>query len=253
MVSNKLVRVYLKNLKIFVIVALLSTITMGVRAQSQVECHLMADMVSNYIWRGQELGHVSLQPELSVAWKGLSLATWGSVGLTNHKDDVREIDLTLTYMTGGLSFGIVDYWDDGNDSRYFYYKQDGTGHAFEGFISYDFGPVSASWQTYFAGNDYQEDDGEHQSTNGKRAYSSYLELSAPFRIATCDWDAKVGLVPWKSGTYEVSGFSVTNLSLRTTKVIHITKAFDLPLFGQLVANPASQHFYFVFGLTLKVL
>jgi hypothetical protein len=238
--------VYLKKLKIHVIVALLPTAIMGVRAQSQVECHLMADIVSNYIWRGQDMGHVSLQPELSVAWKGLSLAAWGSVGLTNHKDDVREIDLTLTYMTGGLSFGIVDYWDDGNDSRYFYYKKDGTGHSFEGFISYDFGPVSASWQTYFAGNDYQID-------NGKRAYSSYFELSAPFRLANCDWDAKVGLVPWKSSIYEVSGFNVINLSLRATKAIHITKSFDLPLFGQVVANPASQHFYFVFGLTLKAL
>ena len=237
---------YLKKLKIYVIVALLPTAIMGVRAQSQVECHLMADIVSNYIWRGQDMGHVSLQPELSVAWKGLSLAAWGSVGLTNHKDDVREIDLTLTYMTGGLSFGIVDYWDDGNDSRYFYYKKDGTGHSFEGFISYDFGPVSASWQTYFAGNDYQID-------NGKRAYSSYFELSAPFRLANCDWDAKVGLVPWKSSIYEVSGFNVINLSLRATKAIHITKSFDLPLFGQVVANPASQHFYFVFGLTLKAL
>ena len=246
MVSNKLERVYLKNLKILVIVAMLSTASMGVRAQSQVECHLMADIVSNYVWRGQELGHVSLQPELSVEWKGLSLAAWGSVGLTNHKDDIREIDLTLTYATGGLSFGIVDYWDDGDDSRYFYYKKDGTGHAFEGFVSYDFGPVSASWQTYFAGSDYQVDD-------DKRAYSSYFELSAPFRLATCNWDAEVGLVPWKSGIYEVSGFSVTNLSLRATKAIHITKSFDLPLFGQLVANPASQHFYFVFGLTLKAL
>ena len=160
-----------------------------------------------------------VQPELAVAWKGLSLAAWGSVSLS-HNNDVREIDLTLSYNTGNLSFGIVDYWDDGNDNRYFFYKN-GTGHAFEGFISYNFGPVSASWQTYFAGNDYQEDDGEHQSSNGKRAYSSYFGLSAPFRLATCDW-------------------------------IHITKSFDLPLFGQVIANPASQHFYFVFGFTLQI-
>ena len=37
----------------------------------------------------------------------------------------------------------------------FYYKSDNTAHSFEGFINYDFGPVSASWQTYFAGSDYQ--------------------------------------------------------------------------------------------------
>ncbi len=93
--------------------------------------------------------------------------------------------------------------------------------------------------------DYQVD--------GKRAYSSYFELAAPFRLATCDWDAAAGLVPWKSGMYDVSGFSVTNLSLRATKAIKITKTFELPLFGQVVANPASQHLYFIFGLTLKAL
>ncbi len=221
--------------RIFMIVTMLLASNSGIRAQNQVECHLKADFVSNYIWRGQDLGHVSLQPELSVAWKGLSLAAWGSVGLS-HSNDAREIDLTLSYETGDMSFGIVDYWNEGNDNRYFFYKY-GTGHAFEGFISYNFGPVSASWQTYFAGNDYQDD-------NGKRAYSSYFGLSAPFRLATCNWEAEVGFVPWKSGTYEVNSFSVT---------IHITKSFDLPLFGQVIANPASQHFYFVFGFTLQAI
>ena len=188
------------------------------------------------------MGHVSLQPELSVGWKGLSLSAWGSVGLSN-KDDAREVDLTLSYEIGGLSFGIIDYWDDGADKPYFYYKNNDTAHSFEGFINYDFGPVSSSWQTVFAGSDYQAD--------GKRAFSSYFELSAPFRLVTCDWDARFGLVPWKSDMYDVSGFRVTNLSLRATKAIKITKSFELPLFGQVVANPASQHFYFVFGLTLK--
>ena len=218
--------------------------TMGVSAQSQVRGHLAADIVSKYVWRGQDMGHVSLQPELSVGWKGLNLEAWGSVGLSD-KDDNSEIDLTLSYKTGRLSFGIVDYWDDGNGKPYFYYKNDGTGHSFEGFVSYDFGPVSASWQTYFAGNDYQKD--------GKRAFSSYFELLAPFRLLTCDWSAEVGLVPWKSGTYDTGGFRVVNLSLRTTKSIRITKSFELPLFAQLAANPTSKHLYFVFGLTLKVM
>ncbi|MBQ6768667.1 MAG: hypothetical protein IJP46_08410 [Prevotella sp.] len=232
--------------KLFMILAVLSMGSMSrTHAQSEVECHLKADLVSNYIWRGFDLGHVSLQPELSVGWQGLSLAAWGSVGLSD-KDDPREIDLTLSYETGGLSVGIIDYWNDENGNRYFNYKKGETWHTFEGFVCYDFGPVSASWQTFFAGKDYQEDD-------GKRAYSSYFELSAPFRLATCDWDATVGLIPWKSYYYETSGFSLTNLSLRATKDIQITNSFSLPLFGQLIANPASQHFYFVFGFTLKAL
>ena len=228
----------------FIVAAMLSFGTIGVWAQDKVEAHLGADIVSNYIWRGKYFGHVSLQPELSVAWKGLSLSVWGSVGLSD-KDDSRELDLTLSYETDGLSFAIIDYWNDGDGKPYFYYKKPDTSHSFEGFINYDFGPLSASWQTYFAGNDYQVD--------GKRAYSSYFELSAPFRLASCDWDARCGLVPWKSGMYDASGFSVTNLSLRATKAIKITPTFDLPLFGQVAANPASLHFYFVFGLTLKAI
>jgi len=225
--------------------ALLAVVSMGnALAQSEVEGSLKADFVSSYIWRGLNLGHVSLQPELSVSWKGLSLTAWGSVGLSGHKDDFREIDLTLSYETGRLSFGVIDYWTDEYDKRFFYFKKDSTGHAFEGFVSYDFGPVVASWQTFFAGNDYQE-------SNNKRSYSSYFQLQAPFRLATCNWEATAGLVPWASDYYSTNGFSVTYLSLRATKDIKITDSFSLPLFAQLIANPASQGMYFVAGFTLK--
>ena len=213
------------------------------QAQDKIEGSLTIDIVTNYIWRGQHLGDVSLQPELCVSWKGLGLSAWGNVGVSNNKDP-REIDLTLSYETGGFSVGVIDYWDDGRDSRYFYYKKDGTGHAFEGYVSYDFGPVGISWQTFFAGSDYQAD-------NDKRAWSSYFQVAAPFRLINCRWNAVAGLVPWASDYYGTSGFSVTNLSLRVTKDIEITKSFSLPLFGQVIANPASQDVYFVAGITLK--
>lgn len=211
--------------------------------KSKVEGSLKADFVSSYIWRGQNLGHVSLQPEVSVGWKGLSLSAWGSVGLSGH-NDAREIDLTLSYETGGLSLGVIDYWNDEHDKRFFYYKKDGTGHSFEGFVSYDFGPLCVSWQTFFAGRDYQED-------TGKRTFSSYFELQAPFRLITCDWEATAGLVPWASDYYDTKGFSVNNLSMRATKDIKITRTFSLPLFGQIIANPGSGNMYFVAGFTLK--
>ena len=230
--------------QILTIVLLLTTgSAMMAQEQSEIEGHLQADVVSNYIWRGLDLGHVSLQPELSVEWKGLSLSAWGSVGLTNHKDDKREIDLTLSYETGGLSFGVVDYWTDENDKRYFYYKKDDTGHAFEAFVAYDFGPVNVAWQTFFVGSDLQE--------SGKRAYSSFFQVGAPFQWATCDWEAQAGVVPWLSDYYSVRKFSVTYLSLRATKNIRITDTFSLPLFGQLVANPQSNHLYFVAGFSLN--
>lgn len=39
-------------------------------AQDKVEASVGADLVSGYIWRGQDLGGVSIQPTLSVSYKG---------------------------------------------------------------------------------------------------------------------------------------------------------------------------------------
>ena len=42
-------------------------------AQNKVEADIGADLVSGYIWRGQDLGNVSIQPSASVSYKGFSL------------------------------------------------------------------------------------------------------------------------------------------------------------------------------------
>ena len=47
------------------------------------EVGLGSDIVSSYIWRGQDLGGVSLQPTLGLEYKGISLSAWGSVGLAD--------------------------------------------------------------------------------------------------------------------------------------------------------------------------
>lgn len=212
------------------------------RAQSPVEAHLSMDFVSNYVWRGQHLGKVSVQPDLSVGWKGLEFSLWGSTGLS---EPLNELDWTLSYTIGGLKLSIADLWDDSAKMRYFYYKPGDTGHVFEGSVGYDFGPVAISWQTLFAGNDFQ-------ATGGKRTFSSYFEVSAPFRLATLDWLATVGVVPWASDYYSTKGFGLTNLSLKATKGIPVTEKFELPIFAELIANTASGNLYFVAGLTIKI-
>ena len=213
---------------------------------TEVGLTLSADFVNEYIWRGQKLGDVAVQPTLSVGYKGLSLTAWGSYGLSN-RDDVKEMDLTLAYSTGGLNIGITDYWFSEGldpDGRYFKYDAHGTNHVFEANIGYDFGPVALQWYTNFAGNDGTNKD-------GKRAYSSYVEASAPFRLATVDWTATVGAVPHATTSYGTSGFAVTNLSLRATKDIRVTDSFSIPVFGQLTANPCAQTAYLVLGFTLQ--
>lgn len=215
-------------------------------AQEKIETTVAADFVSSYIWRGQDLGNVSLQPTLGIGYKGLSLTAWGSVGLTDASD-TKEFDLTLGYTTGGLNIGITDYWFNSGldpDNRYFKYDAHGTNHLFEANIGYDFGVASIQWYTNLAGNDGANKD-------GKRAYSSYLEVAVPFKLSDVEWTATAGAVPWATTSYGTTGFAVTNLSLKAIKDIKVTDSFSIPVFGQVAGNPCSQKAYLVFGFTLQ--
>ena len=197
----------MKKVKRLCLAVLLLGGAMTTEAQgNKIETTVEADIVSQYVWRGQDLGDVSLQPTLGLGYKGLSLTAWGSVGLTDP-DDTKEFDLTL--------------------------------------VGYDFGPLALQWYTNFAGND-------GVTKSGKRAYSSYFELSAPFKLASVDWTAALGAVPYATSFYErVDGFAVTNVSLTATKDIKITDSFSIPLFAQVAANPCSQKAYLVLGLKLR--
>lgn len=214
-------------------------------AQDMVETTVGADFVSQYIWRGQNLGSTAVQPTLGVDYKGLSLSAWGSYGLTDPAD-TKEFDLTLSYSVAGFSIGITDYWfNTGLDpkNRYFLYDAHSTNHVFEASASYDFGVASVQWYTNIAGNDgVNKDD--------KRAYSSYLEASVPFRLGGADWTATAGAVPFATDLYGTSGFAVTNVSLQATKAVRVTDTFSIPLFAQVAANPCAQKAYLVLGFTL---
>ena len=238
----------MKKVKRLFLTSLLLLGATAVEAQEneKIETTIAADFVNQYIWRGLDLGSVAVQPTLGVGYKGLGLTAWGSYGLTNS-DDVKEFDLTLGYTSGGFHIGITDYWfsvgGDDPENRYFKYNAHSTNHVFEANIGYDFGVLSLQWFTNFAGN-----DGFNKSD--KRAYSSYAEVAVPFKLATCDWTATAGVVPFATTFYRTEGFAVTNLALKATKEIKITDSFSVPIFGQVVANPCLQKAYLVFGFTL---
>jgi hypothetical protein len=160
------------------------------------------------------------------------------------------LDLTLAYSIGGLNIGIADYWfnQDGGDpeGRYFRYNAHGTNHVFEANIGYDFGLASLQWFTNFAGNDGTNKD-------GKRAYSSYLEMAVPFKLSGIEWTATAGAVPFATNFYNdwTSGFAITNLALKASKDIKVTNTFSVPVFAELSANPCTQKTYLVLGFTLQ--
>lgn len=155
--------------------------------------------------------------------------------------------MTLSYTVGGFNVGVTDYWfNTGLDpkNRYFKYDAHGTNHLFEVNVGYDFGVINAQWYTNFAGNDGTNNKGE-------RAYSSYFEMSAPFKLATCDWSASLGVVPFATTSYGTTGFAVTNMTIKATKDMVITDRFSIPVFAAVTANPCSQKAYLVVGFTLQ--
>ena len=232
--------------KILIITAILLAAAVTAKAQDTLETTIGTDVVSQYVWRGQDLGAVSVQPTLGLAYKGLSLSAWGSAGLSNPAD-TREFDLTLAYTIGGFNIGVTDYWfNAGLDplNRYFAYAADCTNHVFEANVGYDFGFASLQWYTNFAGND-------GLTPAEKRAYSSYMEVNVPFVLGGVDWTATAGAVPFATDFYGVEGFGVVNLALTASKDIRITDSFSIPVFAQVAANPYSRHAFFVFGLTLQ--
>ena len=229
------------------IVLMAMMIAAGYSAMAQeIETTVATDVVSSYIWRGQDLGSTAIQPTLGVEYKGLSLTAWGSYGLADPSD-TKEFDLTLAYSAGGFNIGVTDYWFNAGqdpDARYFKYDAHGTNHVFEATVGYDFGLASLQWYTNISGNDGVNKD-------GKRAYSSYVEANVPFKLAAVDWTATAGAVPFATDFYGTTGFAVTNLALKATKDIKVTDTFSIPVFGQVIANPCSQKAYLVFGLTLQ--
>ena len=215
------------------VIALLSTVMpFTTKAQDKVEASVGADIVSGYIWRGQDLGGVSLQPSASIAYKGFSLEAWGSVGIEKTNADG---------YTGGFSISITDYWFN-TGAGYFHYGAHNTAHLYEAQLGYDFGPVAVNWYTNFAGADGVKE-------NGKRAYSSYISVAAPFKLGGLDWTAEVGATPWETDFYGASGFAVCDVSLGVAKDIRITNSFSLPLFAKATWNPCSEGAYFVVGLS----
>ena len=232
--------------KILIITAILFIAAVTAKAQDTLETTIGTDLVSQYVWRGQDLGGVSVQPTLGLAYKGLSLSAWGSAGLSNPAD-TREFDLTLAYTVGGFNIGVTDYWfNAGLDplNRYFAYAADCTNHVFEANVGYDCGFASLQWYTNFAGNDGLTPD-------EKRAYSSYVEVNVPFVLGGVDWTATAGAVPFATDFYGVEGFGVVNVALTASKDIRITDSFSIPVFAQVAANPYSKNAFFVFGITLQ--
>ncbi|MBA3003007.1 MAG: hypothetical protein FP813_04040 [Desulfurivibrio sp.] len=98
---------------------------------------LSVGVLSQYIWRGQELSKDSMvvQPSMTVGYKGFSANLWGNYDTDPYVDDTHkwtETDVTLSY---GWDMGPMSY-----SVGYIYYALDSAEDSQEFF-------ASAAWNT----------------------------------------------------------------------------------------------------------
>lgn len=215
-------------------------------AESGVTLEFGADLVSSYIWRGQELGGFSLQPSATLTWNkpALSLGVWASAELfeTAAAINMTEFDITLTWSPiEALSVGLTDYYLSGCSYFSGWRWNSTASHNLEVNVGYDFGPLAISWNTCLTGPDHSYSDGSL-----KRNYSTYVELSAPYKVGGIEGSAAVGACLWEDSFTSVGNqeFNVCNISLSAEKEL-----FGLPFKGQVIFNPQTDNAYFVVGLT----
>ena len=257
--------VQMKMWKRTAIAAVAAMMTMPVCAQegdtNGIEAYVDVDFVSHSMWRGQDKAGASIQPEAYVSWKGLTLKLEGSTGFDNS--DVKKLDVTLGYECFGFNIGVIDQWTSGIDpnDRYFYYNKKGA-HQLEANIGYSWKYGSLQAYTIFWGNDFR--------LSGEQAYSTYVELSVPFKLGGVDWKVSVGGTPFESAGhieilenqgvlgnethgiyhyYYADGPACVMASVRATKTIDLGFA-HVPVFAELHTNPYLQKTTFLCGLTI---
>lgn len=226
-----------------------------------------ADLVSSYLWRGYNLGGLSIQPSVTFDWRGLYLSGWANIGADNWKFEELnpELDITIGYENYGFALDLTHLYYFGGD-RYFkglenannwYVDENGeaspSGTSMELHAGIDIGewtekvPLTLDWYTTVLGFDPVMDaDGyliKNESGNYKRAYSTYIQVGYNFNLPLdIVLGLKVGFTPWKgyySDYQEVwksgSTVGINNLQLRAEREFELRHIY-LNVWGEAMFN-----------------
>lgn len=226
------------------ILALSASTTISAQEKLNIDADLGGDVVSSYVWRGYRSAGFSVQPSVSVSLSGFTLGAWASTDLNDK--GYKEVDFSASYENSGFKIGLTDYWWDGEEAYRYYSTPNGLGHMLEANLAYTLPesfPLSVSWNTFFIGKG-------NKNVEGDNTFSTYVELAYPFSIKGVDFGISAGFVPWESAIYSVDKFKVTSLQLSASKSIKITDSYSLPIFGNIITNPAQEDIHFVFGVKL---
>lgn len=210
-----------------------------------------ADWVSSYLWRGQNIGGMAIQPMVSLDWKGLYVSGWANIGADNwsFEELSPELDITIGYDNFGLAVDLTHLYYFGGDPYFgkggFKAQEQTTSSTMEVHAGFHVGdliekfPLSLDWYTTIYGDDcYQDENGEW-----KRAWSTYIEVGYDFELPLgMILGARVGIVPWLSSysNYQevwknAQTVAINNVNLRLDREFELKHVF-LGVWGEMMLN-----------------
>ena len=245
----------MKNLKLFItfaIIAVSVVFTNNLKAQDTEEektspFSVNGDIVSRYIWRGAVASPtLNFQPAASFTLKNFTIGSWGSADILGQ---AKEIDFYLSYSIMGFSLTFSDYcWNV--DKRYFNYDSENTGHVEEIGLSYEneIFPLKIYAGTMVYGEDKKSLYDPLETDLKKQNFSTYFELSYTFNIKQNTLMPFIGATLF-TGMYG-NDFAVVYTGFTASRDIKITEKFSLPIFTTFAANPQTEDFFVIFGISL---
>ncbi len=213
-----------------------------------------ADFVSRYVWRGQQLGTMSVQPILEFSAGNFTVGSFGSASFAGDTP-FQEADLYASYqLHPTIKLTVTDYFltRDFANNNYFEYRPDSTGHIVEPTLTFDASSLGVPIELLVAANIYGADA---RKTNGDMNYSTYAELTYKKQIGATDFSTFLGFSITTPGNNLPSFYgntkpAVVNFGLKAEKTIPITSKFSLPVSAALITNPDAGNIWLVFTASL---
>jgi len=117
-------------------VLLSAALLLGLTSQTFAEVNINADVVSRYLWRGQQQpGGMAVQPSINYSTNSVEIGTWVSQSMNG---DHSETNIYIGLSAGPVNLMITDYTDAFND---LFSVGD---HLIEVMASYEHGDLSAA-------------------------------------------------------------------------------------------------------------
>lgn len=232
---------------------------------SPVSLDFGAKLKSKHVWNGKiSYDSWNLQPDFTFSAYGFYFNAWGCMPVTQAYGS--EVDLTLGYEIGPVSFGVTDFYYTASvdEARlftqpFFTWDAKDNGRIHQTYVTLGFSgvekfPIFINVGTLVFGDyDAVKFDKWKKGQEGgeiKSNWSTYIELGYSHTLSTGQTlTYRLGGTPHK-GFFFDRGAGITNIQFSITQPFKITDSYTIPVTGDIHLNPAYEQLYFVLAVQL---